>query len=541
MKLTNLAVAARMRLLIGMTMLGLIVLCAVSLASLRNTMMDDRKVQTKHLVESGVSIIKHFHAQAQAGTLSDADARKAATEALRAARYDGTNYLFVVTTTNHYVLLPPKPEMEGRDASGLKDTNGKLIIQEIVKAANAGGGYIDYWFPKPGSTEPMPKVSYATVFAPWGWIIGTGIYVDDVDKEFRISAALLGVISLVLLGVMGLLGWRISESVTRQLGGEPQRATAVMQQAAEGNLTTDVGDTREGSMLSALSSMMRSLRRMVGEINDGANQLVSNADHISTVSSQVADAAERQSDATAAMAAAMEELTVSSSHISASARETELNAQESMRLANEGSTRVDEAVTAIRKMSETVIGASDRIRALEERIGEVSSIANVIKEIAGQTNLLALNAAIEAARAGEQGRGFAVVADEVRKLAERTSSATTEIEQMITGIQGDTGDAVRAMNAALPEVDHGISLATAASGALTAIEAGAQQALARAHEIADATKEQSAASTSIAQQVEEISHMVENTSANIRGAAEAALNLERIAGGLKGQIARFRV
>ena len=541
MKLTNLAVATRMRLLIGMMLFGLVALCAVSLGSLRSTMMEDRKVQTKHLVESGASILKHFHALAQAGSMPEADAKKAATEALRAVRYDANNYLFVVGTDHHYVLLPPKPEMEGRDASGLKDTNGKQIILEIVKAGAAGGGFIDYWYPKPGGTEALPKVSYALGFAPWGWVIGTGIYVDDVDQEFRSIALILGGISLALLAIMGLFGWRISESVTGQLGGEPQKATAVMRQAADGDLTTDLGATREGSMLSALSTMMRALRRMVGEINDGANQLVGNADHISRVSSQVADAAERQSDATAAMAAAMEELTVSSSHISASARETELNAQQSMRLAAEGSTRVEEAVSAIRKMSETVIGASDRIRALEERIGEVSSIANVIKEIAGQTNLLALNAAIEAARAGEQGRGFAVVADEVRKLAERTSSATTEIEQMITGIQGDTGEAVRAMNAALPEVDHGIALASAASGALTAIEAGAQEALARAHEIADATHEQSAASTSIAQQVEEISHMVENTSANIRGAAEAAVNLERIAGGLKDQIARFRV
>src|SRR5574343_497085 len=129
MKLANLAVAARMRLLIGMMMLGLIALCAVSLGSLRTSMMDDRKVQTKHLVESGASVLKHFHALAQAGTLSEADAQKAAPETLRAVRYDGSNYLFIVTATNHSVLFPAKPEMEGRDASGMKDTNGKFIIQ----------------------------------------------------------------------------------------------------------------------------------------------------------------------------------------------------------------------------------------------------------------------------------------------------------------------------------------------------------------------------------------------------------------------------
>ena len=212
-----------------------------------------------------------------------------------------------------------------------------------------------------------------------------------------------------------------------------------------------------------------------------------------------------------------------------------------MRLAAEGTQRVQQASGAISKMSETVLGASTRIRALEGRISQVSSIANVIKEIAGQTNLLALNAAIEAARAGEQGRGFAVVADEVRKLAERTSSATTEIEQMIVGIQSDTGSAVEAMNAALPEVDEGVSLAASAAESLAAIENGATRTLERVNEIADATREQSAASTAIAQRVEDISNMVENTTKTIRGAAEAAVGLERIAGSLRDQVSHFRV
>ena len=210
----------------------------------------------------------------------------------------------------------------------------------IVKAGAAGGGYIDYWFPKAGATEALPKVSYAMGFAPWGWIIGTGIYVDDVDREFRAIALTLGGISLLLLALMGLFGWRISVSVTGQLGGEPQKATAVMRQAADGDLTTEVGETREGSMLNALATMMRALRRMVGEINDGVNQLVGNADHLARAPSQVAEPAERQSDATAAMAAAMEELTVSSSHISSSARQTERHAQGSVGLARDGSTRV---------------------------------------------------------------------------------------------------------------------------------------------------------------------------------------------------------
>jgi methyl-accepting chemotaxis protein len=541
MNLENLRVATRMRLLVALALIGLIILCGVSLAHLHRGMMDDRKLQTQYQVESARGVIEHFHKLSQAGTLSETDAKNAARETIRSMRYDKTNYMFIVTTDNRYVLFPSKPEREGTDASTMQDANGKLIIVAMVKAAQAGGGFVDYLFPKAGETAAQPKLSYAAPFTPWGWIIGTGIYVDDVDREFRSIATILGGISATLQLVLGLFGWRVSTSVTGQLGGEPRDATAVMQRAAGGDLTDQLGDAPKGSMLAALGSMILAMRSMMSEINSGANQLVNNADHISQVSSQVADAAVRQSDATASMAAAMEELTVSSSHISASALETEQNSQDAMRLAAEGSERVGQASTAIRRMSETVTGASSRILALEERIGQVSSIANVIKEIANQTNLLALNAAIEAARAGEQGRGFAVVADEVRKLAERTSSATTEIEQMITDIQSDTSSAVGAMNAALPEVDQGVALAASAAEALQAIESGARQTLHRVREIADATREQSAASTSIAQRVEEISNMVESTSENIRGAADAAIGLERIAVGLKEQISRFRV
>ena len=364
MKLATLRVASRMRLLIALTMIGLIVLCGVSLSGLRSSMLNERKLQTRHLVENGVGVVKHFLQLAKSGAMSEADARKSAAEALRAMRYDKGNYLFVVDNNARYILFPARPEREGSDAATMKDTNGKLIMKELIGAATAGGGYVDYWFPKAGGTESLPKISYALGVPEWGWVIGTGIYIDDVDTEFREIALVLGGISLLVLGALGLFGWRVSASVTTQLGGEPRTATAVMQQAADGDLTASLADSNSGSMLHALGSMMLSLRRMVGEINSGANQLVSNADHITQVSSQVAEAAERQSDATAAMAAAMEELTVSSGHISDSARETEKNAQESMRLAAAGTERVNQAVSAIRKMSETVIGASERIRAL---------------------------------------------------------------------------------------------------------------------------------------------------------------------------------
>lgn len=539
--LGSLRVATRMQLLVGLALAGLLALCLTALFQLKTSMLEDRKQKTQNLVEVGVGTLAHFQKLAAEGKMSEEEAKNAAKETLRDLRYGGNDYFFIVDTTSTYILFPSRSELEGQNKSDMKDANGKLLLQEMVKAAQAGGGYVDYWFPKPGQQTAEPKISYAQLFAPWNWVLGTGIYIDDVDHEYKSNALLLGGISLALLVLLGFVGWQVSSSVLRQLGGEPQVAAAVMQRVAGGDLTANFDSAPSGSLLRALGDMVGSLRQLVKEINDDANRLVLNAEKIANASDDVTRSAEQQSDATSAMAAAIEELTVSSNHISDSARETARETTEAVTLSGQGSVRVEQASQAIQKISSTVSDASGRIRALEERAKQVSSIANVIKDIAGQTNLLALNAAIEAARAGEQGRGFAVVADEVRKLAERTSSATTEIEQMIVGIQSDTVGAVEAMDAALPEVQEGVQLASSASESLQAIESGARRTLERVGEVADATQEQSSASTSIAQRVEQIANMVEATTDTIRGTAATAHHLEDIANSLKKLIGRFTV
>ena len=539
--LANLRVATRMQLLIGLTLVGLIVLCLVALFQLKDSMLEDRKQKTRDLVDVAVGIVKHHHELAASGKLSEEAAKAAARDSLRGLRYGEDDYYFGFDSQGLYFLHGGNPKMEGQQKLDLQDTQGKYIIRELIAAAKAGGGFVDYWFPRAGQKVAEPKLGYTTLFTPWDWIIGTGIYIDDVDKEYRKSAWLLGGISAGLLAALVFFGFLVSRSVLTQLGGEPRTATEIMERVAGGDLTANIDRAPAGSLLHALGGMVGALRQMVTEINSDANRLVSNAEQITSASDDVARAAEQQSDATSAMAAAIEQLTVSSNHISDSARDTSQDSIAAVELSGQGSARVEQAALAIQQIADTVADASNRIHALEERAKQVSSIANVIKDIAGQTNLLALNAAIEAARAGEQGRGFAVVADEVRKLAERTSLATTEIEQMIVGIQGDTVGAVEAMNAALPEVQQGVELAASASESLREIEEGARRTLGRIGEVADATKEQSTASTSIAQRVEQIANMVEETSDTIRGTATTAHQLQDIAVSLKQLISRFRV
>jgi methyl-accepting chemotaxis protein len=530
-----------MKLLVGLALAGLLVLCLTSLYLLKSSMYQDRSHQTEHVVELGMGILDHYQKLVAAGRLTDDEARKAAKEALRGLRYSNNDYFFIFTTDHAYVLNPPKPEVEGQNKADMQDSNGKYLVRELVAAAKRGGDSVQYAFPRAGQTRPEPKLSYAALFAPWGWVIGTGVYIDDIDAEYWKVATILGSISVLILAGFAAIGWQTGRSILSQLGGEPSRASAAMKEIAQGNLVANIDNANANSLLAALKSMADSLRQLVTEINAEANSLVNSAEEITQASSSVSRAAEQQSEATSAIAAAIEELTVSSNQILDSAKETESNSQQAMGLAVQGCERVAHASNAIQEIARTVTDASGRIRTLESRAAEISSIAGVIKGIAGQTNLLALNAAIEAARAGEQGRGFAVVADEVRQLAERTAAATTEIEKMIAAIQVDTGGAVAAMNQALPEVQRGVELANSATQSLRAIEDGARTTLERVRDVANATREQSAASTSIAQRIEQIARMVDETSLTIRGNADTARSLESVARNLKSQIARFSV
>lgn len=539
--LASLRVATRIQLLVALTLIGLLTLCFTALLQLKESMLDDRKEKTRNLVEVGIGVLTHYHQLARNGKLSEEDTKAAARETLRSLRYGKGDYYFAWSGDGIYYLLPGRPEWEGKNKFDLKDAKGKFLVQEMIATARNGGGFVDYWFPRAGQDKPEPKLSYAAAFPPWNLTLGTGIYIDDVDAEFQKNAMLFGGISLSLLVILSVCGWLLGRSVLKQLGGEPAAAAEVMNQVAKGDLSVTVQGAHPGSLLHSLGSMVVSLRTLVVEIDQMADRVVANSEVISRGAREVAATAAQETDATASMAAAIEELTVSSSHISDSARETERDSRQAMELAGAGSLQVVQATGAIQQIAATVADTSNRIYALEERASQVSSIANVIKDIAGQTNLLALNAAIEAARAGEQGRGFAVVADEVRKLAERTSLATTEIEQMIAGIQSDTVGAVEAMNAVLPEVRQGVELAGSASSSLQAIENGAGRTLERIREVADATREQSAASTSIAQRVEQIAQMVESTADTMRGTADTARQLELVALGLKAQISRFHI
>ena len=536
----------KIALLVVAALLGLVSLIILSAVEMRSDLIEGRKAVIRSVLEGVHATLSAYQAQEAAGTMPREQAQKLAAEAIGMVRYGGADgkaeYVYSFTTEGVGVYHIIKERIGQNMLDKIKDAQGNYTWKDILAAgkSNPGGAYLTTFTARPGQKETVEKLGYVKIFEPWSWVIGTGVYVDDIEAEFVKRLVINLAIAGVLLALIAGLGFTISRGVLRQVGGEPADAIGYMSRVASGDLSGVMPPARKGSMMDSMGEMVRGIRQMVGEISQGAMRLAKDAERISTASREVSLATQSQSDATQSMAAAIEEMTVSVKHISDSANETEQESSHSVVLAKEGAGRIHTASHEINEIAATVSDASTRIRKLEERANQISSIAGVIKDIAGQTNLLALNAAIEAARAGEQGRGFAVVADEVRKLAERTSSATVEIEQMISGIQSDTVLVVGVMDAALPQVETGVRAAEGAAESLRQIEDGAQSTLTHIREVAEATKEQSIASTSIAQRVEQISQMVEETSATMQSTADTAADLERFAGELNTLVGRFR-
>ena len=325
------------------------------------------------------------------------------------------------------------------------------------------------------------------------------------------------------------------------LGGEPAVASEVVKQVAAGDLSVEipVANTDSTSLLAAMKVMQSNLQKLIGEIQTDADMVASAAKKMTIAAEDVACSSNQQSASSLVIAAAMEQLTVSINLISDSANRAQTISGDSELLMNETSGVVSEAVNRIAKIATVVEQASQTVRTLGQESENVSKIVLVIKEVADQTNLLALNAAIEAARAGEQGRGFAVVADEVRKLAERTTQSTQEITTMISSMQSSARDAVTCIEDAVANVNEGVILTKRVGESVSQLGASSHEVKGVIIDVSSALREQNAASNEIARNVEQIAQTGERNSGAVGAVAKAATELQQLANSLTDSARHF--
>ncbi|SFN99157.1 methyl-accepting chemotaxis sensory transducer with Cache sensor [Formivibrio citricus] len=541
--MNKLDVKTRLAIALGVAFLGIVLLSVFTLFESRASGLVGHQERIKHLVEVANGIVGNYQKLEAEGKLTRAEAQQQAREALRSPRFSKDDYFFIYDFEGRAVMVAGNPKIEGQIMLGKADTRGYKLWDAFVSTAKGpGAGYVEYWFPRAGATESSPKLAYVAAVPGWNWIVGTGVYIDDVSVAMKRKAIQYGLVTLVIIALAGVIGILAARSIVLQLGGEPTMLMAIMRRAANGNLATDFPvNGNQDSVLANLKSMLEGLGKLVRDVGQASSALGTSADMVSDAASQVSEMARSQSDSTSAMAAGVEEMTVAINHIADSANETEAESRRAAKLAEEGGEHMNSAVAMMQSIERTAQMASERVGGLAQRAQQVGSVTAVIKEIADQTNLLALNAAIEAARAGETGRGFAVVADEVRKLAERTASATVEINQMIMTMQQETHSAVEVLGESVPQARQGVALTESTAAVLSEIRAGVLSTLDRIREVASSTREQSLASTSISQQVERIAQAVDETSATMAASAEEARRLEALAQTLQGNVSRFQV
>ncbi|WP_342949012.1 methyl-accepting chemotaxis protein [Paraburkholderia ferrariae] len=504
--------------IVGLLWISLVVLVVANAFMTRSGMVTDRKALVEQETQTALGVVSYYQKEAAAGHMSADDAKRLAIATLRGTRYgdDQSGYFGIYDSNAVALLVPPKPEMEGKSQANMTDPRGTHVALEIVKSSSTGGdGYSSYWWPKPGKSAPVEKITYSALVPGWDWHIFTGIYTDDIDDAFR-SALISNLLLVTVIGAAVTLGlmWLI-RTIRRSLGGEPDYASQICQRIAEGDLTAHVnlapGD--QHSLLHSMQQMQRQLVDTVQRIQTSAESITTGAKEIAAGNLDLSSRTEEQAASLEETAASIEELTTTVKHNTDNARQGNTLAVNASEVAARGG-------EVVRRVVETMNEISSSSQRVEQIIG-------VIDGIAFQTNILALNAAVEAARAGDQGRGFAVVAGEVRSLAQRSATAAKEIKDLI-------GQSVA-------QVSEGKKLVDEAGKTIDEVVISARRVADLMGEIAAASEEQHTGIEQVNRAVAQMDEVTQQNAALVEEASAAAQSMAAQSNGLRDVVTVFRV
>ena len=555
----------------------------------RELLTADVERELKNQTKTAVSLVQEVYNRQKAGKLTEAQAREEAAELVRNLRYDGdAGYFWIDTYEGVNVVLLGRTETEGKSRINLTDPNGKQFIREMIEnGRKSEGGFTDLMFAKPNQTEPLPKRNFTMAFEPYQWIIGTGVWIDYIDEKVAVAEArademLRSVIiqTLIIILVLEALITFVAMALSERLIAPIKRLTDVLGTLSTGDFRITKGNEedqeRDTSRTDEIGLMARAVVTLRGNINQMMRQVITSAEQVAAASQQLTASADQSTiainqvaDSIVTVASACTEqfgevenassqadtLQKNMDSVSKTLKVSTQKIYETTQAAEAGGKSVENAVDQMQKIESSVSASAKVIAQLGEESDKIGKIVDAISEIAEQTNLLALNAAIEAARAGEHGKGFAVVADEVRKLAEQSQDSAREISALIGSIQAKAQDAVHAMQEGVTNVKNG---ADAVDGAgktfgeiiqmVTDVEQGSKQMgkivgdlVKSTGVITQSVENINVKSRQVAKESETVSAASEEQSATMHEIADASRSLAEMAQTMQNVTSNFKI
>ena len=538
--LNNIQIRYKLWAIIALMSLGTSALIGVSLFSLYMTQFQDRQDRTKDLVEVAHSTLTYYYQDALDKGTNQTQAKQAAFNAIRALRYEEKEYFWINDMNSTMLMHPVNPALEGKDMSSFQDVNGVMVFAEFLKVIKQdGAGFVSYMWPKAGETDPTAKNACVKGFKPWKLIIGTGVYLDVLYQQFFDNLLRFGIAVILLTLFIGGTALFIIYLVTSRV----IKLKDIMLGVAEsGDLSRRVDFSSQdelGIMASSFNQMMGSFQQIVNKVSSSSSQL----DYIVVQSNQISDKAthgvETQLKETEHTASAMLQMAASAQQANDISDIANNKAQQVQHQSKQGLAIITHSNDNIKGLAKNVAHATSEIHQLRNKVMDIETILEVIGQVSDQTNLLALNAAIEAARAGEQGRGFAVVADEVRQLAQRSQGSAVEIQDMIENLRNQTLVTVDVMEKAQSMAQEGVEQAVQAGSSFSDITQGIQEISSLNQQITLASNEQTQVAEEISRNITNINGVTEETSKDNRAMGSNILELKDCAKQLRTLIAEF--
>ncbi|AIN58888.1 methyl-accepting chemotaxis protein [Pseudomonas soli] len=541
--LRSMSISRRLWLILLVAVAMLLVLGLLMLRQIHDGLYQAKAEKTRHVVQTAAGVLAHYQGLEAAGTLTREAAQQQALQVVRGLRYDQNDYFWINDLQPKMVMHPANPKLDGQDLSAIRDPDGFAVFNEMVALARSqGAGPVDYRWPKPGASEPVAKTSYIQLFKPWGWIIGSGVYIDDVQAEFARQLRDASLLGLGIALLMALLVMLIARSIARPL----QEAVQAMGNIASGesDLTRRL-DTHGRDEITQLGEHFNrfngKLQGVIGQLQGAAHALAESAGHVGDNAGSAQARSAQQSLQMDQVATAINEVSYAVHDVAKHAEQASSEMRNAQTQVGHGQQAIHGSLQQIDRLSATIDQAVQVIRELASHSTKIGGVLEVIRSIAEQTNLLALNAAIEAARAGEQGRGFAVVADEVRLLAQRSAQSTAEIQTMIEHLQGQSEAAVRAIDTSSEASRQTVEQAREAGSSLDAINQALGNLGALNASIASATLQQSHVVEEINRNVTETADLSQQTAEAARQSSDAGVALARLSDELEQLLRQFRV